>query len=169
MMNILLINIIKEFEIKYWRFFFFAKSLSRESEIQIDGMIWFLLGKQKMNRNVFEKKYFKMLTVVLLDPGILSCSYSLFKKSICLYYYQNKIWLKYKHLLKNQDLIHLSFCDDICEKAVHDHGLLSCANILFKFPVKDFLRFISFLLLMTMRLTRAIPIVTKNSHRPLKF
>lgn len=110
-----------------------------------------------------------LLTVVLLDPGILSRSYSLIYLSICIYYYQNKIWLKYKHLFKNQNLNHLSFCDDVCEEAVRDHGLLSCANILFKFPVKDFLRFISFLLLMTMKLTSTIPIVTKNSHQPLKF
>lgn len=168
MMTIVLINIIKEFKIKNWRLFF-CKIVSGESEIQVDCVIWFLFGQQKVNRNVFEKKYSKMLTVVLLDPGILSCSYSLFFLSMCIYYYQNKIWLKYKHLFKNQNLIHLSFCDDVCEEAVHDHGLLSCANILFKFPVKDCLRFISFLLLMTMRLTRAILIVTKISHQPLKF
>ena len=51
-----LINIIKDFEIKNWRHFF-CKIISGESETQIDCMIWFL-GKQKMNRNVFEKKYF---------------------------------------------------------------------------------------------------------------
>lgn len=77
MMTIVLINIIKEFKIKNWRLFF-CKIVSGESEIQIDCVIWFLFGQQKMNRNVFEKKYSKMLTVVLLDPGILSCSYSLF-------------------------------------------------------------------------------------------
>lgn len=79
------------------------------------------------------------------------------------------IRIKYdSNTLKNQDLIHLRLHGEVPAKATHDDGLLSYTNMLFKFLAKDFLRFISFLLPKTMELTRAFPIVTKNSHQLLK-
>lgn len=58
------------------------------------------------------------------------------------------IRIKYdSNILKNQDLIHLRIHGEVSAKATHDDGLSSYANMLFKVPAKDFLRFISFLLL----------------------
>lgn len=160
----MLTNVIKESEIKTWRLFILQNLMWRKW-YKIDCMIWFHFCKQKMNRKIFEKKYSKMLTVVFLEAEI-------FFLLIFIYYFYQYAFIisriKYdwsiKIFLKNQDLIHLSIRDDVSEEAVCDHGLLSCANMLFKFPAKDFLRFISFLLLMTIELTRAIPVVSKNSH-----
>lgn len=84
-----------------------------------------------------------MLTVAFLDAGILSCSYSSIFLLICFYYYPTKNIQIFKKN-KNQDLIHLSIYDDASVEAVHDHGLLNCTNMFFKFPAKDFLRFITF-------------------------
>lgn len=86
---------------------YLAKWYAEKARYKIDCMIYFYLCNQKMNRKIFEKKYSKMLTVVFLDAGILSCSYSF----IIFYQYAFIIRVKYdwniKPVLKNQALIHL--------------------------------------------------------------